>query len=30
MLVDTESGYDPFTGIPVMSAIPVQVRAVTG
>ncbi len=30
MLVDTASGYDPFTGIPVMSAIPVQVRAVRG
>ena len=26
MLVDTESGYDPYTGMPVMSAIPVQVR----
>jgi anaerobic selenocysteine-containing dehydrogenase len=28
MLVDTESGYDPFTGMPVMSAIPVEVRVV--
>jgi anaerobic selenocysteine-containing dehydrogenase len=28
MLVDTDSGYDPFTGMPVMSAIPVSVRAV--
>ena len=28
MLVDTDSGYDPFTGMPVMSAIPVHVRAI--
>lgn len=28
-LIDTESGYDAFTGMPVMSAIPVAVRAVT-
>jgi len=28
MLVDTDSGYDPFSGMPVMSAIPVEVRAV--
>ncbi len=28
MLVDADSGYDPFTGIPVMSAIPVSIRAV--
>ncbi len=28
MLVDVDSGYDIYTGMPVMSAIPVQVRAV--
>ncbi|CAB4873473.1 unannotated protein [freshwater metagenome] len=28
MLVDTDSGYDKFTGMPVMSAIPVHVSAV--
>ena len=28
MLVDTDSGYDAFTGMPVMSAIPVHVRLV--
>ena len=27
-LIDVDSGYDPFTGMPVMSAIPVAVRAV--
>jgi anaerobic selenocysteine-containing dehydrogenase len=27
-LVDADSGYDRFTGMPVMSAIPVAVRAV--
>ncbi|WP_434127572.1 molybdopterin dinucleotide binding domain-containing protein, partial [Enterococcus faecium] len=25
-LIDVDSGYDPFTGMPVMSAIPVAVR----
>jgi anaerobic selenocysteine-containing dehydrogenase len=28
MLVDVDSGYDSYTGMPVMSAIPVHVRAV--
>jgi len=28
-LIDVDSGYDPITGMPVMSAIPVEVRAVT-
>jgi anaerobic selenocysteine-containing dehydrogenase len=27
-LIDADSGYDRFTGMPVMSAIPVAVRAV--
>jgi hypothetical protein len=25
-LIDTQSGFDRFTGMPVMSAIPVEVR----
>ncbi len=28
-LIDVDSGYDPITGMPVMSAIPVEIRAVT-
>jgi hypothetical protein len=28
VLIDVDSGYDRFTGMPVMSAIPVSVRAV--
>jgi anaerobic selenocysteine-containing dehydrogenase len=27
-LIDADSGYDPITGMPVMSAIPVEIRAV--
>jgi anaerobic selenocysteine-containing dehydrogenase len=27
MLIDVDSGYDPITGMPVMSAIPLEVRA---
>ncbi len=29
VLIDVDSGYDRFTGMPVMSAIPVEVRAVS-
>jgi anaerobic selenocysteine-containing dehydrogenase len=28
VLIDVESGYDPITGMPVMSAIPVEIRPV--
>ena len=27
-LIDADSGWDPITGMPVMSAIPVSIRAI--